>query len=71
MSLDTVKVVPDGTDLINLAGSLNSSVQFIKTDAVLGSTAILLQPGSGHIQYAMQPDLLGGQVSILCISLSG
>jgi hypothetical protein len=51
----------DGTELITLGSSINPNVHFIKTDAVLGSTAILVHGSSGQIQYAIQPDLLAGQ----------
>ena len=51
--------VQEGTELI----TLNPNVHFIKTDAVLGSTAqlstIIVQGNSGQIQYAIQPDLAG------------
>ena len=51
----------EGTELITLGSAINPNVHFIKTDAVLGSTAILVQGSSGQIQYAIQPDLLAGQ----------
>jgi len=58
-----------GPELLTLSSPINPNIQFIKTDAVLGSTAIILhnqgQNGSGQqqIQYTLQQDLMGEQNS--------
>ena len=59
----------DGPELITLGSPINPNIHFIKTDAVLGSAAIILhnQGPSGsaqqQIQYTLQQDLMGGQSS--------
>ena len=59
----------DGPELITLGSPINPNIHFIKTDAVLGSAAIILHnqgpSGSGQqqIQYTLQQDLMGGQSS--------
>jgi hypothetical protein len=61
--------IQDGTELITLGTQLNPNVHFIKTDAVLGSAAIILHSqgtgssGQQQIQYTLQPDMLVGTSS--------